>query len=201
MSSDRLAACVSAVRMASFRYFTMIGLICIAICASVRATAEPPMVGAVAPDFTLRTPQGMPVRLSKWAHGRTLALVVLRGFPGYQCPYCQKQVHDFVNRAGDFAAKNAAVLLVYPGATSQLDQRASEFLATQDKLPKNVILVTDPDLKVTELYGLRWNEPGETSYPSTFILRPDLHVVFVKISKSHGDRLSAQEALDQLPSK
>lgn len=172
-----------------------------ALLCGVRLVAEPPAVGAVAPDFTLKTPEGTTVQLSKWSHGHTPVLVILRGFPGYQCPYCQKQVHDFVSHAADFAAKNAYVLLVYPGATSEVDLRAKEFVAEQGMLPPNIILVTDPDFQVIEKYGLRWNEPGETAYPSTFILRPDRKIAFVKISKSHGDRVTAQEALDHLPSR
>jgi O-acetyl-ADP-ribose deacetylase (regulator of RNase III) len=34
-------------------------------------------------------------------------------------------------------------------------------------LPSNIVLVTDPDYTVTNLYGLRWDAPHETAYPST----------------------------------
>jgi len=64
-----------------------------------------------------------------------------------------------------------------------------------------VVLLTDPDYKVTNLYGLRWDAPHETAYPSTFILDKKGMVVFEKISHSHGDRLSAQDALDHLSTK
>ena len=76
---------------------------------------QTPAVGAKAPDFTLSTPSGKAVKMSANLQGHALVLVVLRGFPGYQCPYCVKQVHDFVDHATDFAAKNTRVLLVYPG--------------------------------------------------------------------------------------
>jgi thioredoxin-dependent peroxiredoxin len=166
-----------------------------------RLLAEPRAVGTVAPDFKLKTPEGTTVQLSKWSHGHMPVVVILRGFPGYQCPYCQKQVHDFVSHASDFAAKGAAVLLVYPGTTAGLGDRAKEFLAKQDPLPANIILVTDPDYEVTNLYGVRWNAPNETAYPSTFILDGRRKILFERISQSHGDRVSAQEALDQLPSR
>jgi peroxiredoxin len=136
--------------------------------------------------------------MSKQQHGNDLVLVVLRGFPGYQCPYCQKQVQDFVAHAADFAAKKATVLLVYPGPPADLDQHAREFLATQSELPSNIVLVTDPNYTMTNLYGLRWDAPHETAYPSTFILDKKRTVLFEKISHSHGDRLSAQDALDHL---
>jgi len=162
------------------------------------ALAQTPAVGAKAPDFTLSTPTGKTVTLSTEQGGNGLVLVILRGFPGYQCPYCVKQVHDFVDHASDFKAKNTRVLLVYPGPPADLDQHAKEFLEKQAELPSNIVLVTDPDYKVTNLYGLRWDAPHETAYPSTFILDKTGMVIFEKISHTHGDRLSAQDALDQL---
>jgi peroxiredoxin Q/BCP len=162
------------------------------------ALAQTPAIGATAPDFTLATPSGAAIRMSSQEHGNQLVLVILRGFPGYQCPYCQKQVHDFVEHAADFAAKKATVLLVYPGPPADLDQHAREFLASYPKLPSNVILVTDPDYKATNLYGLRWDAPHETAYPSTFVLDKHSTVLFEKISHSHGDRISAKDVLDHL---
>jgi thioredoxin-dependent peroxiredoxin len=162
------------------------------------AFAQTPAVGTKAPDFTLSTPTGKAVTLSAEQGGHSLVLVILRGFPGYQCPYCVKQVHDFADHASDFKAKNTRVLLVYPGPPADLDQHAKEFLEKQSELPPNVGLVTDPDYKVTNLYGLRWDAPHETAYPSTFILDKKGLVVFEKISHSHGERLSAQDALDHL---
>ena len=97
--------------------------------------AETPAVGAKAPDFTLSTPTGKTVQMSKELHGHDLVLVVLRGFPGYQCPYCVKQVHDFVDHAADFAAKNVKVLLVYPGPPADLDQQPKTFLRSSRSCP------------------------------------------------------------------
>ena len=122
-------------------------------------------------------------------------LVLLRGFPGYQCPYCVKQMHDFVEHSADFAAKKVTVLLVYPEPPADLDQHAKEFLAKQSDLPPNTKLVIDPDYKMTNLYGLRWDAPHETAYPSTFILDKNGKILFQKISHSHGDRTSAEEVL------
>ena len=121
----------------------------------------------------------------------------MRGFPGYQCPYCQKQVHDFVEHAPAFAAKRTSVLLVYPGPSTDLDQHARDFLAKQANLPANVILVTDPDYIMTNRYDLRWDAPAETAYPSTFIIRKGI-ITFQKVSHSHDDRATAEEILSRL---
>jgi len=175
-------------------------IICFFLVAGL-AAAQTPVVGAKAPDFRLSTPSGRSVQMSKEQHGQSLVLIVLRGYPGYQCPYCVKQVREFVARAADFAAKNARVLLVYPGPPADLDQHAKEFLEKQADLPANVVLVTDPDYAATNLYGLRWDAPHETAYPSTFILDKTGTIMFEKISRSHGDRLSAQDTLDNLAAK
>jgi len=165
------------------------------------AFAETPAVGAKAPDFTLSTPTGKAFRMSRDQRGDDLVLVILRGFPGYQCPYCVRQVHDFIDHASEFKARNTRILLVYPGPPGDLDQHAKDFLAKQTELPSNVVLVTDPDYAVTNLYGLRWDAPHETAYPSTIILNRKGIIVFEKISHTHGDRLSAEDALEHLPAR
>ena len=167
---------------------------------SVAVSAQTPATGAKAPDFTLSTPSGTPVRLSQDTARGTTVLVVLRGFPGYRCPFCVKQVHDFVEHSAAFAARKTNVLLVYPGPPADLDQHAKDFLTKQADLPANIQLVVDPDYKVTNLYGLRWDAPRETAYPSTFILDAQGKILFEKISRSHGDRTSADDVLALLPS-
>jgi len=162
------------------------------------ANAAPPDKGQKAPDFTLLTPTGTSVQLSKKTSKSTVVLVLLRGFPGYQCPYCQKQVHDFVEHAPAFAAKGASVLLVYPGPSADLDQHAREFLVKHADLPANVVLVTDPDYMMTNRYGLRWDAPAETAYPSTFIIDRKGMITYEKVSHSHDDRATAEQILSQL---
>lgn len=182
----------------TLRCFVLLGC---AVIGSGMATAQTPAVGAKAPDFTLQTPTGSSVTLAKERAKGTTVLVVLRGFPGYQCPYCVKQVHDFVEHSADFAARKANVVLVYPGPPADLDQHAKEFLAKQADLPANIKLVIDPDYKMTNLYGLRWDAPHETAYPSTFVLDASGTILFEKVSHSHGDRTSADDILAQLATK
>lgn len=120
------------------------------------AAAAPPRVGEKAPDFALSTLQGKHVRLSEVVSKGPVVLVVLRGFPGYQCPYCNRQVQDFIHKAQGFADAGVHVVLVYPGPPQNLDGRANEFLADK-KLPENFDRVIDPGYEFTNLYGLRWD--------------------------------------------
>lgn len=159
-----------------------------------------PGVGEKAPDFTLISTQGGKVKLSERTAKSAVALVVLRGYPGYQCPYCNVQVQDFIKRADEFAQAGVHVILVYPGPGEKLDDRAKEFL-TNKQLPAHFDFLLDPDYTFTNLYGLRWEAPKETAYPATFLLDQSGTVFFAKVSKSHGGRASATELLEALAKK
>jgi peroxiredoxin len=164
------------------------------------AAAAPPIVGEKAPDFRLSTPEGKAVRLSEIMSKGPVVLVVLRGYPGYQCPYCNRQVQDFIQKAQGFADAGAHVVMVYPGPPQDLGAKANEFLADK-RLPEQIDLVLDPGYEFTNLYGLRWDAPQETAYPSTFLIDRQGVIFFSKIVREHGGRTTAAEILDALPKR
>lgn len=170
----------------------------IAIRSPLRA-AEPatPKVGGPAPNFVLQTLDQKPVELNVLTAKTPVVLVVLRGWPGYQCPLCTKQVQDFVSRAPDFRARGVQVLMVYPGPAEKLAEHAQEFLGNK-QWPEEFLFALDPDYELTRKYGLRWEAKKETAYPSTFIIDREGKVRFAYVSKSHGDRVSAARALAEL---
>lgn len=156
-----------------------------------------PQMGAMASNFTLKGLDDRPVELQKLTAQGPVVLVVLRGWPGYNCPNCTLQVHDFVQHAAEFNAQKVQVLMVYPGPADALKAHAQEFL--RDKSwPKNFLLVLDPAYSFTTQYGLRWDAPNETAYPSTFVIDRSGKVRFAKISREHADRLTATAALEQV---
>jgi thioredoxin-dependent peroxiredoxin len=165
--------------------------------APLQTTSTAPAVGDKAPDFTLSTLQGKRVRLSELTAKAPVVLVALRGYPGYQCPLCNQQAHDFLKNAQGFADAKAQVILVYPGPPDNLGARAAEFAADK-KMPDNFYLLLDPGYEFTNLYGLRWDAPNETAYPSTFLIDQKGIVFFSKISKKHGGRTKAAEVLEIL---
>ncbi len=164
------------------------------------AAGAAPTVGEKAPDFVLATPEGKSVRLSEAILKGPVVLVVLRGYPGYQCPYCNRQVQDFIQRSQGFADAGARVVMVYPGPPQDLGVKAGEFLADK-KFPDNFDLLLDPGYEFTNLYGLRWDAPHETAYPSTFLIDRQGFIFFSKIVKEHGGRSTAAEILDALPKR
>jgi peroxiredoxin len=70
----------------------------------------------------------------------------------------------------------------------------------ENPLPANVILVIDPDYKFTNRYGLRWDAPNETAYPSTFLIDQRDIIFYRKVSQGHGDWTTASDVLKELQS-
>jgi len=169
-----------------------------ALAFALNATAAtPPAVGDTAPDFTLKTLDAKPVELKQLTAESPVVLVVLRGWPGYQCPLCTRQVHDFVPHASEIASAGGKLLVVYPGPAQNLQAHAQEFLRDKN-WPKDFPFVIDPDYTFTTAYGLRWDANGETAYPSTFVIDKKQKIRFAHISKQHGDRVSAATVVKEL---
>ncbi len=161
--------------------------------------AVPPKVGEKAPDFVLKTLNDQSVRLSDLTAKGKVVLIVLRGWPGYQCPVCDRQVQDFIQSAEAFEKAKAQVIFVYPGPAGELKAHATEFKSMKGRQwPKEFLYLIDPDFNMVNSYGLRWDAPNETAYPSTFILDTTSKVRFAKISQSHGDRTKATDVLAEV---
>jgi peroxiredoxin len=159
--------------------------------------AETPRIGEAAPDFTLPGLDGKVIHLNETAADHRVALIVLRGWPGYQCPLCTQQVHDLVRGASDLRKRQVKMLFVYPGPSQDLKAHATEFLQNKD-WPKDFLFVTDPDYSMVNAYGLRWNEKNETAYPSAFVIDRGNKIRFAQISKEHGGRVKLNDLLKVL---
>lgn len=169
--------------------------------AQAQTNTTPLKVGDKAPDFTLKSLDDQTVRLSELTAKGNVVLIVLRGWPGYQCPICDRQVHDFIASETGFAEAKAQLIFVYPGPANDLKAHAEEFKSWKGKQwPKDFLYVLDPDYTMVNAYGLRWEAPRETAYPSTFVLGKDRVIRFAKISHSHGDRATAAEVLQAVRS-
>ena len=161
------------------------------------AQASPPKVGDKAPDFTLAQIDGRQLTLSGELGAGPVVLIVGRGWVGYQCPFCDRQFNDFVKVARDIEAAGARVIWVYPGPTEGVQDRASEF-AKDRAFPPNFRFVLDPGYAFTLRYGLRWDAPKESAYPSTFVLDRQGVVRYALISKTHDGRATAADVLAEL---
>jgi thioredoxin-dependent peroxiredoxin len=161
-------------------------------------TGEPgPKVGAEAKDFELSTIGGEKAKLSKLVESGPVVLVVLRGYPGYQCPLCTKQFAEFLGKADEFKKAGAQVVFIYPGPSDGLKDKAAEFVKGKD-YPTHFTILLDPDFAFTTAYGLRWDAKNETAYPSTFVIDRQQKVLFSKVSKTHGDRAKSEDIIKAL---
>ena len=120
---------------------------------------KPPAVGDKARDFTLVELGGAPLRLAEVNKSGPVVIVMLRGYPGYQCPLCTRQVGEFIESADEFGKLGATVLFVYPGPSDELAARAAEFVKGKD-YPAHFRILLDPDYGFTRAYGLRWDAPN-----------------------------------------
>lgn len=169
----------------------------VARAADSSAATMPPAVGDKAPDFVLKDLQGAEVSLGEQVKQGPTVVIVLRGYPGYQCPICSQQFGELLGKAKEFADAKATVIFIYPGPAHDLDKYAKEFVGGKT-FPGNYRFLLDPDFKFTELYKLRWNAPQETAYPSTFVVDANGVIRFAKVSHSHGDRTASGELLGAL---
>ena len=158
---------------------------------------QPPAVGQKAPEFTLTSLDGARVRLTEEVARGPVVLVVLRGFPTYQCPFCTRQFADYLAHGDDLSKTGARVLFVYPGAAEGLNDHAKALVAGRP-MPASYQILMDPDYTFTAAYHLRWDAPRETAYPSTFVIDRNGVVRFGRTSRAHGDRVSTADVLNAL---
>lgn len=161
--------------------------------------AEPPSVGDKAPNFSLNTLDGYSFKLAELTSKGKVVLVVLRGWPGYQCPACDAQAHDFIAHHDAFKETGAQLVFVYPGPAEDLLAHAEEFETMNGReWPSEYVFALDPEYSMINQYGLRWEAENETAYPSTFVLDENRTVHYALISKTHGGRAKAADVIAEL---
>lgn len=116
-------------------------------------------IGKRAPDFTLPDDQGRHIKLSSF-RGKN---VILYFYPKDDTPGCTTQACGFRDRFEEIQERNAVVIgISRDSATSHVKFR------TKYNLP--FILLSDPDHKVADLYGV-WGEKVFMGKKSMGILR------------------------------
>ncbi|HEX5217648.1 MAG TPA: redoxin domain-containing protein [Vicinamibacterales bacterium] len=167
------------------------GVLAVALAAQ---PAEPPTVGDKARDFSLEQLDGSKVTLAAELKNGPVVLVVGRGWVGYQCPFCNRQFADFSKNAAAFEAARARVIWVYPGPAAELKKRAAEFAASAT-IPASFRFVLDPDFAFVTANGLRWEGPGESAYPATFVIDRGGVIRSAAVSRVHAGRATAADTL------
>jgi peroxiredoxin Q/BCP len=100
-------------------------------------------VDQVAPDFTLLASNGHEVSLQQYRGKK----VVIYFYPADMTPSCTQQACDFRDYSGQFKQLNTEVIGISPDDLKKHDKFTAKY-----ELP--FLLLSDPDHKVCELYGV-----------------------------------------------
>jgi hypothetical protein len=170
---------------------------CVPASVQAKSPSKPLQVGDKAPDFDLPI-QGEDryLSLSELVEDGPVVVIVLRGYPGYQCAFCTSQLGAMINRAKKLSSvlgdKPNRLVFVYPGAEAGLEGRAMRFLGSR-QLPDPMVLVRDPGMGMISEWGLRWGKRRETAYPAAYLIGPGRQVKWAKISDSHAGRATVED--------
>ncbi|MGI9474147.1 MAG: redoxin family protein [Rubripirellula sp.] len=157
-----------------------------------------PEIGERAVDFELPVVgEKSFLRLSDEYREGPVVVIVLRGYPGYQCPLCNRQVSSLANRVRALSNEAHRVILVYPGEPTLLERHAEQFMGSR-RVPDPLILVRDDGMNMVQDWGLRWDAINETAYPATFVVDQNGRIAWKKVSDSHAGRSSTEEILKEL---
>jgi peroxiredoxin Q/BCP len=148
-----------------------------------------PSVGSAAPDFTLLSQEGAPVRLQDFRG----SWVVLYFYPRDQTPGCTREAHNFQIDQAKYAQRHAVVLGV---SVDNVDSH-KKFCAKEGL---NFKLLADTDGEVSKAYGSLTNL-GIVKFAArhTFLIDPNGKVAKAYTSvdpAKHSDEVLV--ALDQL---
>lgn len=157
-----------------------------------------PDIGQRAPAFELPLAgQKQFLNLRDEYRDGPVVVIVLRGYPGYQCPLCKNQFNAVVNRSKALASETNRVVLVYPGNTDQLAKHAKRFLGSR-KLPHPITVVYDDNMQMVKNWGLLWKARNQTAYPATFVVDQNGRIAWKKVSTSQAGRSTVEEILREL---
>ena len=162
----------------------------------VHTNASPPSDSL---DLTFVDLNGQQVAIQDYRGKQNVVLVFTRGFPGFVCPNCSAQTSRLIAQQGEFARRNAAILVVFPGPKEHVqefiassERQAKEKTGQVAKLPFPILM--DIDFKAVDRLGLR----DDLAKPSTYILDKQGELRFAYVGSNSADRPSVKAMLAQL---
>jgi cytochrome c biogenesis protein CcmG/thiol:disulfide interchange protein DsbE len=132
------------------------------------ALAAAPAVGSLAPDFSLQTAAGKPLRLSD-LRGK----VVVLNFFATWCPPCRAETPDLVSTAAAYGARGVTFVGVDVKESAQLVQ---EFAGAKGVA---YTVVLDSDGKVNDSYDVR-------AIPTTYVIGRDGRILYRQVDQLSG---------------
>ena len=137
-------------------------------------------VGSSAPDFKLQSLDGGWVQLSELLGNKVLMIF----YRGHWCPFCVGHLQDIQSLLPELEKRGYQVLAISPEDTTDMQKIA-------DRMDRPYRFLSDINLKVTDLYGIRRDE--ELPHPAMIVL-DDLGIVkWFYVGENYKQRPSAQQ--------
>ncbi len=154
-----------------------------------------PLVGTALPRTRFLAADGGVVDVAALNRdGRSVVLVLQRGFSGQICIYCAAQTAALADALPRFRARGAEVVVVFPGPSETIPAfiRAVQTLR-RDPPPMPVCL--DVDLGLVR--GLRVED--SVAKPTALVVAPDGRITYAHVGQDKTDRPSVEDLLEVLP--
>jgi peroxiredoxin len=137
-------------------------------------------VGSSAPDFKLQSLDGDWVQLSELRGNKVLMIF----YRGHWCPFCVGHLQDIQSLLPELEKRGYQVLAISP-------EDATDMQKIADRMDRPYRFLSDINLKVTDLYGIRRDE--ELPHPAMIVL-DDLGIVkWFYVGENYKQRPSAQQ--------
>ena len=137
-------------------------------------------VGSSAPDFKLQSLDGGWVQLSELRGSKVLMIF----YRGHWCPFCVGHLQDIQSLLPELEKRGYQVLAISP-------EDATDMQKIADRMDRPYRFLSDINLKVTDLYGIRRDE--ELPHPAMIVL-DDLGIVkWFYVGENYKQRPSAQQ--------
>ena len=137
-------------------------------------------VGSSAPDFKLQSLDGDWIQLSELRGNKVLMIF----YRGHWCPFCVGHLQDIQSLLPELEKRGYQVLAISP-------EDATDMQKIADRMDRPYRFLSDINLKVTDLYGIRRDE--ELPHPAMIVL-DDLGIVkWFYVGENYKQRPSAQQ--------
>lgn len=152
------------------------------------------LIGKPLPQTRFLGPSGDVVELAALAEGRPLVLVVLRGFPGYICPYCTAQTSALLNKLPEFEHLGARVAFVFPGEADTVPVFLDAIRDYRQQADLPVPVLFDPELSAVRAMSIS----GDKAQPTTIVMNAQGVVTFAYAGTGPDDRPPVRAILEEV---
>lgn len=148
--------------------------------------------GDTAPDFTLTDHNSKTVKLSEAVKAAPVVLVFYRG---YWCPFCARQLADLRGLLNNGEKTQLFAVSIDPAEKSN---GLIKKIESDGKGKVNFRLLSDPDAKTIDAYGLRdpryaQEKVNGIPYPTVLVIDKNRKITWSRLDKDYKQRPTNEE--------